>query len=161
KTTHLRLPIATFLSGLEQGLVVPSPARAHTPPVATQRGNPLRSRPTSFLRRLISSFHPILTRTSINKRSSVAIHLQWSFPKTAILLHHEARKKVIDALIVIHLRHETDILIRPQDNRTALFRINAVMLICVRMPLVVALIIDKDLPIIPAVALIPRPKDGR
>src|SRR5271170_7188640 len=105
---------------------------------------------------------PILARTSINKRSPITIHLR-SFPKTAILqllLHHKARKGVVDALIVIHLRHETDILIWPQYNCTALFRVNTVMLIRVPMALVVALIIDKDLPIIPAIPFIPRSKDG-
>lgn len=104
---------------------------------------------------------PILATTS-NKRSSITIHL-WSFPKTAILqllLRHKARKEVIDALIVIHLRHETDKLIWPQDNHTALFRIYAVMLIRVPMALMVALTIDKDLPIIPAIPFILWLKDG-
>lgn len=78
-----------------------------------------------------------------------------------LLRNHKPRKEMIHRLIIPHLPHETNILIRAQYHRATLLSIDAIILISPPVTLMIRLIIYENLPVVPPIEVVPRPEHLR
>ena len=78
-----------------------------------------------------------------------------------VLWDHESGKECIQRLVVVHSPDISNVLIWLKDQSASPSRVNTKHLIDLRMAFMVRLIIDEDLPIVPTINLITRPKDFR
>ena len=104
--------------------------RSHRPQNATIAFGQVRSRPSS-----VNAFQSLA-------RINPILH------STITAFFHKARKVPPHHLIIINRTDPANILVRPQNERTALLRINTILLVCVPMAFMVRLIIYKQLRLI-------------